>query len=118
MPWLISFSLDPSVSRPHKYILIGWNLLYLAVLAACFVLLGPSRRIPWDAVHSAINSSTTFDDLRPRAQHLLAALQHADKEMQSAHDFALWFCVLGVTWIVVNMVLLQLFTRRHGSLRV
>lgn len=67
-------------------------------------------------MHSAINSSTTFEDLHPRAQHLVAALQDADRTVQSAHDFARAFTAAGVGWIVVNVGLLHLFTRRHDLL--
>jgi hypothetical protein len=95
--------------------LFSWNVLYIVVLVICFALIGPVRRIPWDAIHSKIDSSTTFEDLHPRAQHAVTALQDADKALVSFHSFAVWFFVTGGAWAVVNIALLQLFGRRASS---
>ncbi len=99
------------MSRKHKYILLTWNLLYIVILVICFTLIGPAHRIPWDAIHSKIDASTTFEDLQPRAQQAAVALQATDKFVVSFHSFAIWFCLLGGTWAVVNITLLQLFVR-------
>ncbi len=99
------------MSRKHKYILFTWNLLYIVILVICFTLIGPTRRIPWDAVHSKIDASTSFEDLHPRAQQAVAALQATDKVVVAFHSFAIWFCLLGGTWAVVNITLLQFFVR-------
>ncbi|PYI92776.1 MAG: hypothetical protein DME97_08100 [Verrucomicrobia bacterium] len=53
----------------------------------CFALIGPARRISWDAIHSKIDSSTTFEDLYPRAQHAVAALQDTDKVVEWIASF-------------------------------
>src|SRR5260370_41360937 len=99
------------MSRKHKYILFTWNLLCIAILVICFTLISPARRIPWNAIHSKIDGSTTFEDLYPRAQQAVAALQATDKFVVSFHSFAIWFCLLGGTWAVVNITLLQFSIR-------
>ena len=69
-------------------------------------------------MHRAIDSSTTFEDLHPRAKHLLTALQDADRTVQAAHDFARAFTAAGVGWAVVNAALLLFFTKRRGTMEV
>ena len=53
-----------------------------------------------------VESSSSLEDLRPRALDAISAIESADKAIHDLHAVATWLTVLGITLAAVNAVVL------------
>ena len=85
---------------------------------ACFSI-GGLHKLDFAAVRSKVETSTSLEDLRSRSLHAIAALESGDKALGRLHEIAFRLVRVGITWAVVNSILIYLLLRRvrHNDVR-
>ncbi len=102
--------------RNVTYIVIALNVLYIAMLAVCAFFLGSHHPPPLAAVRSQIEASSSFEDLRPRALHIVSANEASDRAIGHLHETITHLIKLGIVLAAVNLSLLCFLVPR--ALRV
>jgi hypothetical protein len=67
--------------RSILYIVVGIDVLYIAMLAVCAFLIGPLYRADFVAMRTKIEASSSLEDLRPRALHAIGPYNPATERL-------------------------------------
>ena len=103
----------PMTKRYAVYIVAAINLVYIAVLVVCAFLIGPLRPPDFAALRDKIETSSSVEDLRPRALHIVSAIEAADRAIGRLHQFARRLIAFGVTLALLDLLsLLFLIPRK------
>jgi hypothetical protein len=94
------------MKRTIFYIVIALNVLNITALALCAFLIGHLHPPDFPAMRSKVEASSSLQDLRPRALHLMSAIESADRTIGHLHEIAIRLIALGLTLTVVNLLVL------------
>lgn len=67
-------------------VVIALNVVHIAVLAFAALSIGRPHRPPLAAVRSKIETSASFEDLRPRALYIMSANEASDRAIVHLHE--------------------------------
>jgi hypothetical protein len=98
-------------ARTGVFVVIAFNVLYIAGLAGLPFLLGDLRPPDFTVIRATIERSPSVEDLRPRALHAVSALEHADRAVSNSHTVTVRLVRVGVIWATVNSVVVYLLAR-------
>jgi hypothetical protein len=88
------------------YVVVALNVLYVAVLAVCWFLIGGLHPPDFAAMRNKIETSSSLQDLRPRTLHAISAIESADKALGDLHEVAIRLVAFGITLAIVNLFVL------------
>src|SRR5712691_5942257 len=99
------------MTAKRVYVLVAVNVLYIILLAFCAYRIRAVHPQDFTAMRSKIEAAPSLEDLRRRALLAISALESSDRAIISFHELAIRMVSLGITWGVMNSLLLCVLMR-------
>jgi hypothetical protein len=94
------------------FVVVGLNVLQILAFATCMFLLPRLHSQDFSGIRTKVETSPSFEDLRPRALQAVLALTSADSAIRYLHEVAVRLAVFGIALAVLNSLLLGFLLSR------